>query len=732
MNLISECLLRLFLAFSLLISTSVIAADGSLPADGSLRADGSLVNQSMWKSLSDQTQLNIGVAGKSTSSALTARLLELDEIGFKSLLIQSSAKADGSVASKIINSNSETINLPMPDGSQIEVNITPSKVMTDVLSQQFPDIKTWKVTGVSQDISGVMDFTHHGFHGMLLMPDGDRVFIQPDEEIFADKELSAQGRYISFSKKQNKASFKSEFSCGTHGDAILPKAVSAKGLGVLERLSARSAPTLITYRLAVAATGEFTQANGGSKASALSSIATIINRVNEIYERDLGIVFKLVDEQSDIIYLNPNTDPYNSSNIDLILNQNNQNLSSNGDLSKDKYDVGHVFGSGNFNGGLAYVGGVCDDDFKALGGTGLTRPYGDAFALDYVAHELGHQLGGSHTFNSACNGGGERTALTAVEPGSGTTIMAYPGICEPNNLQNSVDPQFHVVSIDQITAVTRDGGGGNCGIDSTSNNQNPTVNAGADKTIPARTPLALRATGADADNDNLSYVWEQTDAGATSNVNVDTGNNALFRSRPISSDNIRFIPTLNDLFARTVTPGEVLPVTNREINMAATVRDGKGGLEFDRVKFDVFDTGEQFRVTSHSNNQVVGSGDVLDVRWNVAGTNVSPISCTNVDIGIGTANGEGIDITTTANNGRAEVIIPNNAPDMNDARIIVSCSNNVFFNISAGRLTIGEGGQATGSSGGGGSFGFFIMLFGSLLVCFRRCISLIDRAESNV
>ena len=725
MNLISDFKLGSNLAFLFLISffvvsSSVIAADAPLSNDSF-----SLAKQKMWRNLVDQTEIHSEFSSKSISSPLTARLLELNEFSFKSLLNENSSQS--SLSAKTTNNsattNANSISLPLPDGTHVDVNLTPNTVMSYALAQQFPEIKTWKVSDISGDISGVVDFTPQGFRGMLLMPDGDRVFIQPDIDNAASafKELSAQARYISFSQKQNKDSFKSEFSCGVHDDhSKLDLNIAAKGASTSEGLSARPAPNLITYRLAVAATGEYTQASGGSISSALSSIVTTISRVNEIYARDLGIVFELVDEQSDIIYLNPNTDPYNNSDVFTLIQQNNQNLSNNGALSKDRYDVGHVFGAGNV-GGLAVVGGVCLDDEKAFGATGIANPFGDAFALDYVAHELGHQLGGTHTFNSACGDGSERTGQTAVEPGSGTTIMAYPGICQANNLQNSVDPQFHAVSISQIRGVTREGSGGNCGINSAVSNENPTVNAGEDSIIPARTPLVLIATGSDANNDELTYVWEQSNAGTVSNVNVDTGDNALFRSRPLSTDNLRFIPTLSDLFSGTVTSGELLPVTNRNIEMAVTIRDGKGGLQTDVVQLDVFDTGQQFQVTSQTNNQTLSSGDTIDVRWNVAGTNVTPISCANVDIGLVTANGQGIDIATTANDGRVDITIPDNTPDINDARLIVSCSSSPFFNVSAGRLTIAEGnaGESSGGSGGG-SFGLFMLFCTSLLFCLRK------------
>ncbi len=647
---------------------------------------------------------------------LAFRGLELDEYAWKDLLQKSaSSKVSRFQGDSDLETDANKIVLPLPDGTEVEVTAIETTVLAPELALQFPDIKTWKVAGVNQKITGRIDFTSQGFHAMLIMPNGDSVFIEPEDNYNGERVTSSSARYLSFSKHANHEHFKTDFKCGVDHDSVITQSaddVQSSAKNIL----AKPAFNLITYRLAVATTGEYTQYHGGTKAAALSAVTTTINRVNEIYERDLSITFQLVPEQLDLMYTDASNDPYTNTDVNALIEQNIANLNNTSVLGSANYDIGHVFGSGNV-GGLAFVGSTCNSNFKAGGATGSTNPIGDGFTLDYVAHEIGHQMGAQHTFNSEnC---GERGVGTAVEPGSGSTIMSYAGLCGTNNLQNDVDPQFHVVSIEEMFKFSREDSGSSCGSSSAITNENPIVSAGEDFTVPARTPIVLIADGFDSDGDELSYSWEQADSGTASDVDVDTGDNALFRSRALTTSNLRFIPRLSDTFNGVAAVGEHLPVTNRDMELRATVRDGKGGIQYDAVSMKVYDTGSAFAVTSHTSSRTYGQGDQTTVSWDVAGTNSSPISCQMVDIGLITLNGTGFDITTTNNDGSEKITIPSDAIALSNARFIVSCKTSQFFNVSSANLAILASlgtGEDDSESSGGGSLGYMAILLLPLFI----------------
>ena len=244
------------------------------------------------------------------------------------------------------------------------------------------------------------------------------------------------------------------------------------------------------------------------------AIVTAIARVNDIYKKDLAIQLELVPNNDDLIFLDKNTDEYeNDANDDI------DNVTSKIDeiIGNNAYDIGHLFTVEG--GGLAGLGSVCDSSRKGQGVTGvfavsLDR---DAFYIDYVAHEIGHQFGANHTFNgtSLNCGSGNRNASTAYEPGSGSTIMAYAGICDDENLQSNSDAYFHAGSIQEILSFTANSG--SCGQPDDTGTMDTSLSVSAETSfnIPANTPFHLTANGSDSDGDPISYTWEQMDTGAS-------------------------------------------------------------------------------------------------------------------------------------------------------------------------------------------------------------------------
>lgn len=574
-----------------------------------------------------------------------------------------------------------SVDIPLPDGRNVVLDVYETSVMAPELAAKFPEIRTYIARGRdNRAIHGRLDFTYRGFHGMLQTPGG---------QVFVDPRGRASNRYyVSYYREDFQPLEPREpFTCPVgedHRVGELP--ASRPGLS----LAPQFGDEVRTYELAVAATGEYTAQVGGTKSAAMSAIVSTINRVNQVVLRDLSVQFTLVSDNDDVIYTNASTDPYTNSNKNMMLTENQSNLDSV--IGSGNYDIGHVFGDGG--GGVAYVAVFCYGFYKGQGVSGLGFAGGDPFDIDIVAHEMGHQLGAQHTFNAVegfC--GDSRDGPSAVEPGSGSTILAYPGFCGADNvLQSSADPMYSTKSIDQIIAHTVNGSGDACADTSLSGNTPPTASAPSSSTIPAETPFELTGGASDPDGgDILTYSWEQIDAGTASDADVVLNNNAIFRAFEPGSDPTRVFPRLQDLLDNTTILGEVLPDISRDLNFRLIVRDQNGGVDGADTLVTVHDTGQAFEITSQNAAGNLPKNSLVDVTWDVAGTVSSPINCANVDISLSTDGGSTFahDLATgTPNDGMQSVTTPD--VDASQGRIKVKCSDNIFFDINDAEQIVGN------------------------------------------
>lgn len=474
------------------------------------------------------------------------------------------------------------ITLPMPDGKFARFRFVESPILSPELAAQFPEIKTYGGWGVDDPRTTVrFDRTSGGFHAIVFSPEG-AVYIYP---LFnGDRQT-----YASF--YAHDAGVERSVGCLVGSvDPALTKPSDSPRRQLLRRSTANilsNGSTLRTFRLAVGATAEYTNFFGGTTGGAMNNgIVPAINAVNGIYRNELAISLNLV---AALIYTNASTDPYTSGNLGQLLGQNQNNLDNV--VGEDNFDIGHVFdappapGGAIAGGGLATIGVVCNNGDEGRGASGLSVPTPGfpAFFELIVAHEIGHQFGADHSFNGTvgnCGNAGQRNGDTAWEPGSGSTLMAYPGICGSDNVeQNPGTPQplndsyFHGRSLKQIVEYLDKCGG--CETTSSTNNTPPSITLpdSGFYIIPAQTPFTLRATATDAEDAFLSYCWEQTDLGSAGPPNGDRGDNPLFRSWLPNGSPSRTFPRMADLLNGTTVIGETLPATTRTLHFDLTVRD---------------------------------------------------------------------------------------------------------------------------------------------------------------
>lgn len=576
----------------------------------------------------------------------------------------------------VTENNGLVVLIPMPDGTSERFLVWEASMMHPDLQAKYPEIRCFTGKGIDDPFASIkLDITPQGFHAMTLGSPKGQVFIDP---LFHGDATSA----LVYFKKDLQRTAEDAFEC--HQVAEAQSNMEEITLGTPTKKAPQ--PDMAgdcrkrLYRLAISCTGEYASFHGGTKPLVLAAMNTTMNRVNGVYEKDFAITMQLIPKNDTLIFLSASTDPFTNSDGGAMLGQNQTTVTSR--IGSANYDIGHVFSTGG--GGIAGFGVVCNNGSKARGVTGGGSPIGDAFDIDYVAHEIGHQFAGSHCFNNSCSG--NISPQTAMEPGSGSTIMAYAGICSPN-VQNNSDDYFHAISVQEIANFVTTGIGNNCPVKTITGNNAPTVNNVPNYTIPKSTPFALTAIGADLDGDALTYCWEQMNQQSATMPPVSTSvNGPLFRSYDPTPSPTRYFPRLQDLVNNTTNTWEKLPSVARTMNFRVVVRDNNpvGGCNTeDNVTVTVSGAAGPFAVTVPNTNVVWTVGEPQTVTWNVSGSDLAPVNCAKVKISLSTDGGFTYPVVladTLPNNGSAMVNVPNNISTT--CRVKVEGVGNIFYDIS--------------------------------------------------
>ncbi|MCK6607811.1 MAG: M12 family metallo-peptidase [Flavobacterium sp.] len=606
------------------------------------------------------------------------QIMHLDLNAFKQSLVGAPVDTEAAFSNTIVN-------FPNSKGELSRFRVYEAPIMEKGLADRYPDIKSYAAVGVDNpSVKLRFSVTLFGLHVMSTSGDEGTYYI--------DTYTKDLNNYIVYNRKDLYTV--RTFACHFQDNH---EEIAEQNRSAVENQTLATDGKFRQYRLAMACTIEYaafhvTAAGLGAgtlaqkKAAVLSAMNVTMTRVNGIYERDMSLRMNLVANNDLVIFID--SDNFSNDDAENLIDESQAVI--NGTIGSANYDIGHTVSTGG--GGLAGLGVVCNSTNKARGITGSPSPVGDPYDIDYVAHEMGHQFGGPHTFSSNddpagynCNSGNVSSA-NAVEPGSGSTIMAYAGICV-ENVQSNSDAYFHAVSIASMNAVMI--GSGNCAPQTNNGNNPPVIAALSNYTIPKGTAFVLTGNATDANaGASLTYCWEQTNAAAGTNYPTSTQTSGpVYRSLNPTTSNKRYFPNFQSVLSGNLAPTwEVTPTVGRTLNFALTVRDNQTptGGQTARANMTVTTVAAAgpFAVTSPAANASWNTNSSQTITWNVAGTTANGINTANVNILLSTDNGATFTtlLANTPNDGSQAVTMPATAAV--NCRILVEAVGNVYYAVS--------------------------------------------------
>lgn len=627
---------------------------------------------------------------RSTSNSTLSKRLNSSDSGrlyykLNSDFLKSKLAATTDKASKEITSE---ITVPNSNGVLERFKVWESSNFEPELQAKYPEIRAYEGSGIDDKAAKIhFSVSPLGVQTMILRVDKATEYIEENPE--------NKTEYVLFTS--NNTDNSSRLICKT------TDLISNNSTAKTARETANN-KVFKTMRLALSCTGEYTTYFGGTKTAALGGMNATLSRVNGVFNKDLAVKVVLIANNDAIIYTDAATDPYSnaSTGADGAWNQEVQTTLTNV-IGNANYDLGHLFGASGGGGNAGCIGCVCTNPTTntPLGkGSAYTspsdgKPQGDSFDIDFVAHEMGHQLGANHTFSYDA---AERTNVN-VEPGSGSTIMGYAGVTSDYDIQNASDDYFAYVSILQIQNTLA---GKSCPVNSAIVNNPPTIDAGPDYTIPISTAFVLKGTGSDPEGNTITYNWEEND-----NATTTSGGNSiayptkpdgpLFRSVVPNSSTVRYMPAFSSVLQnKLTTTWESVSSIGRTLHFTLTGRDnaadGQAQTNTDDMIVSVASFAGPFAITSHVNDDVSWwQGLSETVTWSVNNTNTLQGS-TAVNIKLSTDGGLTFPIilaSNTPNDGSETITMPTSVPSSRNCRILIEPTGNIYYAINKKPFAIG-------------------------------------------
>lgn len=607
----------------------------------------------------------------------------------------------------LINVNSRSSNqtgtvlvLPNADGELERFEVWEASNLSTKDQAKYPNIRSY--VGKSLKDSSYLRFST-GPSGI-----SSTIFRDQNKSEFLET-YSKGGEYFEVHSKTNKG----DFNCLTPEVHESLKSIANKNNSKVQIAE----NTFKTYRLALSVTGEYSQVFGGTVEKSLEAMNNTMTRVNGVFEKELSVNFILTDDIEKLIYLDPNTDPYSNEkdgmkrdSVYTYTNRWNVELQRNlrDNFGENNYDIGHLFGHAGGGGNAGCIGCICETDFPIGKGSGFTSPYiglpkGDAFDIDFVAHEIGHQIGANHTFSFSYEDTGKQVQ---VEPGSGSTIMSYAGITY-YNVQRHSDDYFSHASLKQIQDNLENK---TCGITRPILNTAPKIEIeNTVYNIPIGTAFKLNSKVSDNENDDVVVAWEQNDTGTFFSIGVNSRVRSIktsgpnFRSYKPVKETYRYFPSfqkiLNDSLIREIRTepnpnefnepniqGESLTTVPRTYNFTVTARDyNVEGPQnsYGEVKVMVVNNTQAFKIIKPSIDDKLGiNKNNFDVTWEVGNTNLAPINTSKVKISISWDGGSTFkELGIVDNTGSANFSLPTDAKDVTDGYIMIEAVDNIFLAV---------------------------------------------------